>query len=107
MYQVEWIVENRVILFRGIGDQTIETIENAVNRLYQFTNQGIEPVHLVTDTQYTGNFPNNINALKQVMTRPKNIGIVMIIGGNSLSKFITLALTKITGGENADIQKHA
>ena len=100
MYQVEWIVENRVILFRGIGDQTIETVEDAVNRLYKLANQGIEPVHLITDTQYTGSFPKNINALKQVIARPKNIGIVMITGGDSLYKFISLTLTKITGGES-------
>ncbi len=99
MYIVEWIVERRVILFRGVGDQTVETIETGVNRLHEFFAQGIPPVHVISDSRYIGNFPANIGALKQLMAHHENSGYVVAIGGNALSKFVSLTLTKLSGGE--------
>ena len=100
MHTIEWIVEGRVILHRGIGDQTVETIEDSVRRLNEYLDEGTAPVHMIVDQRFLGNFPADIKTIKRaVLSRHENIGIVIAVGGNVMFKFFSTVLTKITGGE--------
>lgn len=98
MYNVDWIIQSRVILFQGIGDQTMETITEAIEKLTSLLDQGIYPVHVISDNQQVGNFPKDIKALKMLMTQHDNSGISLSVGGNKFEKFISTLLTYYSNG---------
>ncbi len=101
MYVVEWIMENRIVLFRPVGDQTIETLEDGVNRLQELLNVGISPVHVISDSRYVGRFPTNLKSISLVksLTKHDNAGHAVSIGGNSMVKFISMMLAKSSGDD--------
>jgi hypothetical protein len=98
MYQVEWIVENRVVLMRWIGNQTMQTVEEGVNRLQAFLDKGTPPVHVISDSRYLGRFPASLDALKKVMKQHKNSGQTVSIGGNAATRFVSMMTTRLSGG---------
>jgi len=102
MYQVEWIIENRVLLFRGIGDQTEATVEDGIKSLQALINSGDAPVYVVSDSRYVKRFPMKIGLLKQLTmaggSNPKS-GTTVLVGGDSVSKFISQLLVQFSSGQ--------
>jgi hypothetical protein len=98
MYQVEWIVENRVMLFRAVGDQTLETVEDGVGRLRGFLDKGTAPIHVISDSRYVGSFPASLSVLKKLMTKHEKAGHTVSVGGNAVSKFVSMMVTRFSGG---------
>lgn len=97
MNVVEWMVQDRVIFVRGVGDQTIESIEAVTAQLKDLMSSGEPPVHVVIDNRYVGHVPKSIKLLSNFMTKHENSGYVVAIGGNELIKFFSKMLAKMSG----------
>lgn len=97
VYLVEWIVADRVVLMRWVGDQTAATVEEGVTHLSAFLTKGTPPVHVISDLRYIGSFPTSLASLKKLMVRHENAGQALAVGGNTLSRFVSTMLTRFSG----------
>lgn len=98
MYQIEWVIEKRVVLFRGIGDISIADVDDGVQRLRIFMDEGIAPVHVLSDSRYVGKVPTDLGTMQKLMKKHDNAGRTVLIGGNAFTKFVSLILTRVSGG---------
>jgi hypothetical protein len=98
MYIVEWIVENRIVLFQADGDQTVESVTDGFNRLQAFISKGEAPVHVISDARYLGKFPTSFKSLKMGLFKHEKSGYAISIGGSTLSKFVSTMMAKLSDG---------
>ena len=96
---VKWIIQDRVILLCGVGDQTLDSIEDITNQLTNLMNEGVSPVHIVIDNRHVGHVPRNIKLIGKFMKKHENSGFTVAIGGNQLIKFISKMLAKIADSD--------
>lgn len=97
-YEITWLVENRVLLTRPVGDISIEELEDAVVRMQTMMNAGEEPIHTLSDNRQVGTFPTSLSTLKKFMTRhPKATGWSVLIQDNSAARFVSEMVTRFAG----------
>lgn len=97
MYNVDWIVENRLLLIRGVGDQTRESIALAVEQLTAKFETAKAPVHIIIDNRYTGRYPNDIGGTKRLLSKHEKTGHFVLVGGDLIAKFVVSMLIQLTG----------
>lgn len=98
MYEVKWILHQRIVLLQAVGDQTIEDIEEGIKQLNDFFTGGQPPVHVISDSRYMGKFPVSLKLLNQQMKPHENSGYTVAIGGNALTNFISKMLSRAAKG---------
>ena len=79
-------------------NQTFETWKSlATNKAYT--------VDLVMDMQHTGRMPSCAISLawQSVLSRPKNLGITIIVSGNKLVRTVYKTMSQIYGGHDSVI----
>jgi len=101
MYNVKWIIENRVILFQGQGDISIEAIEQAITRLKQMIEMGVAPIYIVNDGRYIKRHPVKIGVLKDLVSMgdDEKIQLILRVGGDNVTKFLAQIITQFTQGK--------
>lgn len=98
MYIVKWLVEGRVTYFKGIGDVTVEDVEDGVRRLHALLDMGEAPVHTVSDNRSIGKFPGSLSTLKKLMSsHPKASGWTILVQEDTATRFVSEMLTHFSG----------
>lgn len=97
MYQVEWVLEKRIVLMRAIGDQTVETIEAGIIRLHELFELGDAPVHLISDSRFMKRFPADVSAMKKLMYSNEKSGLSVVVGGDHVTKFVSKLMVAFSG----------
>jgi len=100
MYKLEWLVEGRVVLMQGIGNQTIVDLQAGVEQLFEMLTAGDAPVHILSDSRYIGKFPTRITAVKYLLKHHEKSGHTVLIGGSALIKFISIMFNKMSSGRD-------
>jgi hypothetical protein len=96
-YQISWHEEKRIIHQRLIGDFDMTDATQAAKATEEYLKQGIGPVHLVIDVSGMKSFPTNMTKIHSISTYLKdpNLGWVVLIGGNSLTNFVTQVISQV------------
>lgn len=102
MYIVEWVVENRIIVTRAIGDQTKEAIADSIDRLQELMSLGDTPVHVISDSRQLGKFPTNVTLLRKLVTKHEKSGRTVIVGGSDVAQFVSKLLTQFSGSKSPE-----
>jgi hypothetical protein len=100
-YEIEWLVDNRVLYIKPVGDVTVEDMEAAIERMQVMMDNGEAPIHSISDNRFVGKFPTSLSTLKKLMTpHPKVTGWSLLIQENTATRFISEMLTRFTGQRN-------
>jgi hypothetical protein len=100
-YEIEWLVEKRVLYIKAVGDITLEELEIAVERMQSMMDNGEAPIHSISDNRFIGKFPTSLSTLKKFMKRhPKVTGWSLLIQENTATRFIGEMLTRFLGQSN-------
>ncbi len=98
-YNVEWLVEGRVMLVTLSGNLDLEAIDRLTETMTEYFNKGQPPlVHQIYDATSIGNFPTNIMEARKFAERYIRhplVGWGMIITSNTTIKFIGAVVTGI------------
>lgn len=104
MYIVEWVVENRIIVTRAIGDQTKEAIADSIDRLQALMSLGDTPVHVISDSRQLGKYPTDLTLLRKLVSKHEKSGRTVIVGGDDLSRFVSKLLTQFAGSKSPEFR---
>jgi hypothetical protein len=97
-YQIEWLLENRVLYIKAVGDVTIEDLEAAISIMTTMLDNGEAPIHSISDNRFVGKFPTSLSTLRKLMTpHPKAKGWSLLIQNNTATRFIGEMLTRFSG----------
>jgi hypothetical protein len=97
-YEISWLVENRLMYIKYVGDMTVEDLELAIQEMQALLDVGEAPIHTISDNRFLGQFPTSLSTLKKLMTpHPKAIGWSVLIQENTATRFIGEMLTRFSG----------
>ncbi|MGJ3240705.1 MAG: hypothetical protein ACFE0Q_18495 [Anaerolineae bacterium] len=102
MYAIDWVMENRIVISRPVGDQTKESVTNAIFTLKERIEAGTAPVHVISDLRYVGAFPTDLSMLVKMIERQANSGYTIVIGGTRLTHFFSRVLAQFGGGRSPE-----
>ena len=96
-YEVNWHLDKRIISNKLYGAFDFDTAIEASKNVSQHLAEGKAPIHLIVDMSELQSFPTNVTKLNEMTTYLKNpaLGWVVVIGGNSLSKFVVNVISQI------------
>jgi hypothetical protein len=96
-YQVNWYQDKRIIFNKLYGACDFESAVEASTQVSQLLAEGNAPIHLIVDMSDLQSFPTNVTRLNGMTSYLKNpsLGWVVVIGGNSLSKFVVNVISQI------------
>ena len=96
-YQVNWYQDKRIIFNKLYGAFDFESATEASRRVSQLLAEGNAPIHLIVDMTELQSFPTNVTKLNDMTTYLKNpsLGWVVVIGGNTLSKFVVNVISQV------------
>lgn len=97
-YEIQWLVEKRLLLTKPVGDISIDEVEEAIARMQQMMDDGDSPIHTISDNRYVEHFPNSLSALKKLMSpHPKAKGWSILIQENMATRFVSEMVTRFAG----------
>src|SRR5687767_4768800 len=94
--EMDYWVDRRVILHRVDGNLTSLEFKEANVKAVRLVQEGIAPVHHVIDGVRLGKVEVNLKQLGEIVTllREPNLGWVVLIGGNVLTRFLASVMTQ-------------
>ena len=94
---MDWYIQNRIILYRPTGEQTIHIVQQSNNRFLKLLDQGTLPVHIIADARYITKVPTKLLNLRNATTflRHPSVGWFVTISSNSLIRFLGGMLPQI------------
>jgi hypothetical protein len=97
---IEWLVKDRVILIRPVGDFESHIALEAVAEVKQMVNEGIHPVHLIVDTSRVTTHlrdPRIFGTSLDSLRYNRNIGRLVFIYTNHFARFAGELLARFLG----------
>ena len=98
-YQLNWLLENRVLLQVAYGEITLEELHKMARELNDFLQMGTAPIHIIVDARQLKLFPRgvlpNYHAYKNL--NPKQLGWVIQVSDNQLLKYLASTVSHLIG----------
>lgn len=100
-YQIEWHLENHVLMTTYEGELTIDELRESNQNTKDFVENTSHTVHNIVDINALEKFPTTIKEMIGVADSLKheNIGWFVIIGSNRLQSFVVGVLAQIFGAQ--------
>lgn len=99
-YQIDWLVQDRVIYAKVWAEQTLEEIQESNEAVLQYLNAGTPLIHIILDDSGLEKTPVNLAQLKGAtqFLRHESLGWGITIGKTSgTTKFLTGMLASLFG----------
>jgi|GEM_PF-6708216 len=96
MYEVRWIIQNRVVLLYTGSHLVMEDNVEINHQVEVLLNEVNHPVHLISDTSELKSFPINVVKLIEVYSFLKhpNFEIGVQVSSSPMIRFLTRAITR-------------
>jgi hypothetical protein len=101
-YKIKWVVPQRVLSIISLGDINAEDYTTMFDQSYIELDQGIAPVHVITDNSNIKSYPTDLRVyVKRRPEHPLTQGgwIVIITKSATLRRFVQTALTLMLGSK--------
>jgi len=94
---LDWYIPNRIIIYRPIGKQTIQIIQERNEQFLKLLDEGTAVVHILLDARYITKVPTNLLKLSNATGFLKHpaIGWIIAISSDPLIKFLAGMLPQI------------
>lgn len=98
-YELNWMVENRVIYERLSGNITLDEIREVGKLVSEHVAVGTPLVHLVADLTEVGKFPMNLREINNMFENPhrERFGWMIGITNNQLVRFFGTMIPQLQG----------
>jgi hypothetical protein len=98
-YEVQWLVENRVIYQRLYGHLILEELREAGQRVSEHVLAGTPLVHMVSDFTHVDKFPMNLREVNSMLENPypERFGWMIGITSNTLIRFFGTVVPQLQG----------
>lgn len=97
-YQINWLVENRVMLNRLSEKVTAEEIVQSSRQATPLIDTGLPPVYFIVDVSQMKEFPTKLADFRSVYQEPisENLGLVIFYGIHNRSlNFLATLVTQL------------
>ncbi len=101
-YGIHYYPEQHLVLERLYGTLTMEEIKALTQEFAAYMASNQITVNLLVDLRETEKFPTNLFQLKEAFSGPdrsKMSWVVVLVGSNPISRFLTSMLTKLLSHE--------
>ena len=99
IYVLDWVIPERVLLLRYTKPEplTSDVLTQIGADLTTLIEDGVAPIHLITDSNLQGDVKVNIAAMREAFTvfEDKRWGWVMLVGLNRVSNFFANVMCNI------------
>ncbi len=99
-YKVEWLVENRVILIQIAGEYDLQTMQQGIQKVKKYVDEGTAPVHVVWDMAGITKMPRDIReplGELEILRYHPNGGWIVMISSNVMVRFVGQIATRFLG----------
>lgn len=97
-YDVEWLLETRIVYIRASGIVSYDELAAGIKRLHSLYDLGKAPVHSISDGRLVKQFPTSLELIRKLMRpHPKGTGWSLLIQENPVTAFVSEMVTRLAG----------
>ena len=98
-YRISWLLADHVILLQLIGEYSEALLDQQVQRVSEYAQQGTAPVYVIVDTMGATSLPKNLKEPLSVLTsyQLNKVAWVIFITANTLFRFLGSLAGKFIG----------
>lgn len=100
MYQVSWLVRNKIIFIRCEGVVTSKELNSGISLIHAMLIGINEPVHCIIDSRDLENFPMSISPIVHLMRQEEYTGWTINVDSNRISRGFTEMISPLFTNRN-------
>ncbi|MCA9913155.1 MAG: hypothetical protein KC496_07390 [Anaerolineae bacterium] len=100
-YEIQWLIQDRVVYLRDYDVCTLEQFTAALETLNQHFDTGTPPLYMVHDNREVQQYPTSLSAFRAIMKPHPAVAHLVYIRNprQPTTRFITTILSTIAGTE--------
>jgi|GEM_PF-3993126 len=99
MYDVSWLVRNKVLLIRAEGDVTLAELKSGLSLMHVMVMDSDNTIHCITDSRNLKKYPLDFSTMLRAAQKQDYSGWTINIDSNPMARRLTDMVTQMTTGQ--------